>query len=76
MFGHFTVNEYGVSFVTDNMILMRYVELEGHVARALSVLKMRGSDHDKSVREYHISATWRTRCSRPWHAAVRPPPVS
>jgi circadian clock protein KaiC len=54
MFGHFTVSEYGVSFVTDNVILMRYVEIEGHVARALSVLKMRGSDHDKAVREFHI----------------------
>jgi circadian clock protein KaiC len=56
MFGDFTVSEYGVSFVTDNVVLMRYVEMEGHVARALSVLKMRGSDHDKSVREYHITA--------------------
>ena len=54
MFGHFTVSEYGVSFVTDNVILMRYVEIEGHVARALSVLKMRGSDHDKAVREFQI----------------------
>jgi circadian clock protein KaiC len=54
MFGHFTVSEYDVSFVTDNVILMRYVEIEGHVARALSVLKMRGSDHDKSVREFEI----------------------
>jgi circadian clock protein KaiC len=56
MFGNFTVSEYGVSFVTDNVVLMRYVEMEGHVARALSVLKMRGSDHDKSVREYRITA--------------------
>jgi len=54
IFGPFTVSEYDVSFVTDNVILMRYVEIEGHVARALSVLKMRGSDHAKSVREFQI----------------------
>lgn len=55
MFGNFTVSEFGASFVTDNVILLRYVEIEGRVARALSVLKMRGSDHDKSVREFHIT---------------------
>lgn len=55
MFGDFTVSEFGISFVTDNVILLRYVEMEGHIARALSVLKMRGSEHDKSVREYQIT---------------------
>lgn len=56
MFGDFTVSEFGISFVTDNVILLRYVEIEGRIARAMSVLKMRGSDHDKSVREYRITA--------------------
>jgi circadian clock protein KaiC len=56
MFGAFIVSEYGISFVADNVILLRYVEMAGRVARALSVLKMRGSDHDKSVREFRITA--------------------
>jgi circadian clock protein KaiC len=55
MFGPFVVSEYGISFVADNVILLRYVEMEGRIARALSVLKMRGSDHDKSVREFRIT---------------------
>jgi circadian clock protein KaiC len=54
MFGSFIVSEYGISFVSDNVILLRYVELGGHIARAVSVLKMRGSNHDKGVREYQI----------------------
>jgi circadian clock protein KaiC len=56
MFGTFIVSEYGISFVADNVVLLRYVEMEGRVARAISVLKMRGSDHDKSVREFQITA--------------------
>jgi circadian clock protein KaiC len=56
IFGSFTVSEYGISFVADNVILLRYVELPGRVARAVSVLKMRGSNHDKEIREYHIQA--------------------
>jgi circadian clock protein KaiC len=56
IFGSFTVSEYGISFVADNVILLRYVELGGRIARAISVLKMRGSDHIKEVREYHIQS--------------------
>lgn len=56
MFGPFVVSEYGISFVADNVILLRYVEMARRIARAISVLKMRGSDHDKGVREYQISS--------------------
>jgi circadian clock protein KaiC len=56
IFGAFIVSEYGISFVADNVILLRYVELTGRISRAVSVLKMRGSDHDKDVREYRISS--------------------
>lgn len=55
MFGSFVVSEYGISFVADNVILLRYVEMERRVARAISVLKMRGSQHDKEIREFEIS---------------------
>lgn len=56
MFGAFVVSEYGISFVADNVILLRYVEMGGRIARAVSVLKMRGSDHDKTVREFRITS--------------------
>lgn len=45
----------GLSYIVDNIILLRYIELNGQVRRALSVLKTRGSDHDKSLREFVIS---------------------
>ena len=35
--------------------MLRYAELGGHVRRAITVLKMRGSDHDRRIREFHIT---------------------
>jgi circadian clock protein KaiC len=55
LFGHFQLSEYGISFIADNVILLRYVELEGQVSRALSVLKVRGSQHSTTLWEFIIS---------------------
>ena len=44
----------GLSFVVDNVILLRYTELESEIRRALSVVKMRESDHVKSLVEFEI----------------------
>jgi circadian clock protein KaiC len=35
-------------------ILLRYVEMYGEMRRGLTVLKMRGSMHDKNIREFTI----------------------
>jgi circadian clock protein KaiC len=43
-----------LSFVVDNIILLRYVEIESAMQRALLVLKMRGSDHAKEIRRFEI----------------------
>ncbi|MBC8457545.1 MAG: AAA family ATPase [Deltaproteobacteria bacterium] len=56
LFGAFVMSEYGISFISDNVILLRYVEIESRISRAISVLKMRGSNHAKDVREFRISA--------------------
>ncbi len=44
-----------IPFVVDTYILLRYVELESTIHKALLVLKMRGSDHDKDIRQYAIT---------------------
>lgn len=49
-----TVTEEHISTITDTIILIRYVETFGEIRRAMSVLKMRGSQHDKDIREYSI----------------------
>jgi circadian clock protein KaiC len=43
-----------ISTITDAIILLRYVELASSVRRCLTILKMRGSAHDKTIREYTI----------------------
>ena len=55
LFGPFLLSEYGVSFIADNVVLLRYVELGGRMSRALSVMKMRGSQHSKEIVEFEIT---------------------
>ncbi len=44
----------GLSFIADAIILLRYVEIESAMQRAIVVLKVRGSDHAKEIRRYEI----------------------
>jgi len=46
----------GIAFLTDAIIMQRYVEIDAQLRRALSVVKVRSSAHSKEVREYEISA--------------------
>ena len=43
-----------LSFVVDAILLLRYVEVESAMQRAMVVLKMRGSDHAKDIRRVEI----------------------
>ncbi len=43
-----------LSFIVDTIIMLRYVEIESAMQRAIVVLKMRGSDHAKEIRRYEI----------------------
>ena len=36
------------------MILLRYIEIESELRRAVSILKMRDSNHEKGVRQFQI----------------------
>lgn len=49
-----SITETHISTITDTIILLRYVELYGEMRRGLTVLKMRGTFHDKGIREYNI----------------------
>ena len=56
LLGETADTEEDLAFVVDAYILLRYVELAGSVRRALLVLKLRGSDHAKDIRQYEITA--------------------
>ncbi len=45
----------GVAALVDNILFLRYVELRSQLYRLLSVLKMRESDNDSSLRLFSIS---------------------
>src|SRR5207248_2560754 len=53
----FTADEKGrLSFVVDCIVMLRYLEIDSAIQRAILVLKMRSSDHDKTIHGYSITA--------------------
>ena len=52
-----SVTEAHISTITDVIVLLRYVELHGFLRRGIAVIKMRGSQHEKQVREFEIDHT-------------------
>jgi circadian clock protein KaiC len=44
-----------IAFVVDTYLLLRYVEIESAIHKALLVLKLRGSDHAKDIRQFEIT---------------------
>jgi circadian clock protein KaiC len=44
-----------ISFLTDDIIRLRYVEFDGQLRKVIVVIKMRGGNHSKDIREYVIT---------------------
>lgn len=42
------------SYLADAVLLLRYYEVEGEVRQAVSVIKMRGGDHERTIREFSM----------------------
>lgn len=57
LLGGTSVTEAHISTITDSIVLLRYVELFGEMRRGITVLKMRGSYHDRRIREYEIDGS-------------------
>jgi circadian clock protein KaiC len=57
LLGGTSVTEAHISSICDSIVLLRYVEVYGEMRRALTVLKMRGSPHDKEIREFNIDGS-------------------
>lgn len=51
------VSEYGLSYIADNIILLRYMELNGELHKTVGVLKKRAGNFEKSLREFDITAS-------------------
>ena len=46
---------YGTAFLTDAIIVQRYIEIESRLRRVMAVVKMRGSNHANELCEYTIN---------------------
>jgi len=48
-------SHYAISFLTDDIIRMRYVEIDGQLRKVMVVIKVRAGNHSKDIREYVIT---------------------
>jgi len=54
IFGNPVDEAVEVSYLADTVILMRYFEVSGTVRQAISVVKKRSSDHERTIRECKV----------------------
>lgn len=55
-FTELSLSPYAISFLSDDIIRLRYVEIDGQLRKILMVVKMRGGNHSKDIREYDITS--------------------
>jgi circadian clock protein KaiC len=48
---------HAVSFLAQNIVFLRYVELDGELRKMLAVVKMRNSGHSRELHAYEITST-------------------
>jgi circadian clock protein KaiC len=56
LFATTVLSEYGVSHMSDNVLLINYVHEGADIVRTLAVIKTRGSRHDSRVRRFTIDS--------------------
>lgn len=53
--GDFRATEVGISYLVDNIVFLRFLEIKGEMRKAIGVLKKRLSDFEKTLREIEIT---------------------
>jgi circadian clock protein KaiC len=48
--------EYGISHLSDNVILLQYLRADARLLRTVTILKSRASAHEPEIREFEITA--------------------
>ncbi|HKO88388.1 MAG TPA: ATPase domain-containing protein [Burkholderiales bacterium] len=54
MMGSHMTSVVDVSYLADSVLLLRYFEDAGEVKQAISAVKMRGGNHERSIREFSM----------------------
>jgi circadian clock protein KaiC len=55
LFGVTRLSEYGISHLSDNVVLLQFLRGDSEIKRAITVLKTRGSAHQQHLRQYTIT---------------------
>jgi circadian clock protein KaiC len=55
LFATTLLSEYGISHMSDNVILLSYIRSESEVKRSITIIKTRASHHDPSIRQFVIT---------------------
>ena len=53
-YGDLRFSPYGTAFLTDAIVLQRYVEVDSRLQRVMAVVKVRGSAHSNELRSFTI----------------------
>lgn len=53
--GDFSLTDMNISYMADNIIFLRYLEINGELKKAIGVIKKRLSDFEKTLREFSIT---------------------
>jgi circadian clock protein KaiC len=53
--GDFQATEVGISYLCDNLVFLRYIEIGGELRKSVGVLKKRLGDFAKTIREIEIT---------------------
>ncbi|MDN7135974.1 ATPase domain-containing protein [Pseudidiomarina terrestris] len=53
---HTRVTEFGLSYLADNIIILRYIELESELRKSIGVLKKRAGNFERALREFEVSS--------------------
>jgi circadian clock protein KaiC len=56
-FDELKFSPHEVSFLAQNIVLLRYVELAGTLQKVIAVVKMRRSEHSRDLRRYEITTS-------------------
>jgi circadian clock protein KaiC len=54
--GSFSATQENISYLADNIVFLRHLELRGELRKAIGVLKKRTSDFERTLREFEITA--------------------
>ncbi|MBA2393220.1 MAG: recombinase RecA, partial [Ktedonobacteraceae bacterium] len=53
--GGFRATEIGISYMADNIVFLRYLEMNGEIQRTVGVLKKRMTDFERALRKWEIT---------------------